>query len=111
MYCKELDVKIREYDDSRLITNDGVFYRKDEAILLARECVDDLRTIHKIKKLFEGEYVDKPKPNPHWRIESEAVKALWDSRLYGVPPKPVSQIRKKRINKNTENVIQGELWD
>lgn len=86
MYSKELGVYIKEKDEYNLVTSDDVTYNKTEAILLSRESPDDLRAIHKAKRLFDGVYCEPPRNPEAWNTESAAVTALWKSRLHG-PPK------------------------
>jgi hypothetical protein len=102
MYSKDLNVYIRERNERQLETSDGVIYDKREAVLLARESSDDLRTIHQVKKLFDGEVVGPPANPEAWNSETGAIRALWKSRLYGPPrrskpsrPKDTSAIQTK----------------
>lgn len=87
MYSKDLGVYIKERNERQLETSDGVIYDKRDAVLLARESPDDLRAIHKVKKLFDGERIDPPANPEAWNSESGAIKALWKNRLQGPPPR------------------------
>lgn len=104
MYSKELGVYIKERNERQLETSDGVIYDKREAVLLARESPEDLRTIHHVKKLFDGEVIEPPANPEAWNSETGAVRALWKSRLYGPPSR-----RKRDLKRKNSTVIQTKL--
>lgn len=108
MYCKELDVFFKEKNEFELVSSDGVTYHKEESIKLARENPEDLKAIHNVKKIFDGEYIKPPKNPESWSKESRAITALWNSRLYGVPAKP-RQESGKTVKAQKETVKQLSL--
>jgi hypothetical protein len=99
MYSKDLNVYLKERNERQLETSDGVIYDKREAVLLARETPEDLKAVHKVKKLFDGEAVEPPANPEVWNSETGAVQALWKSRLYGPPAK------RKRVSKCKGTIV------
>lgn len=83
MYSKDLGVYIKERNERQLETSDGVIYDKREAVLLARESPDDLRAIHKVKKLFDGERIDPPANPEAWNSESGGNKGSLEEPVTG----------------------------
>lgn len=65
-----------EFRGGKMIFSDGVEYSINEAATMARDRLtdDDIRAIHLVKKLFDGEIVD---------VEGSAQRAVFSSRCVG----------------------------
>lgn len=111
MKCTELGLSFRELNERNIISTDNVIYEKREAVLLSRESWDDIKEIHKVKKLFDGEAIEPPKNPEEWNTETGAIKALWKSRLKG-PPKNRGKSKKVVAkSKKEQKIIQLDLFE
>lgn len=59
-YSEQLELSYL-YDHTRFLFEDGVDYYHYEALPLCRECDDDIRAIHNVKRLFGGSVIPAEK--------------------------------------------------
>jgi hypothetical protein len=113
-YVKALDQYYTwDADNGRLNFDDGIAYTGYEAILLAegKPCDEDIRAVHTIKKIFDGQLVGAPDPDP-WVVphpKTEVQKSCPASVLSSMARKRFKSGRSDKSALNGNSPVQMQL--
>jgi len=113
-YVRALDQHYTWDGDNGLLRfDDGIIYDCHEAILLAegKPCDEDIRAVHAIKKIFDGQLVAPPDPDP-WVVshpQAEVRKAIAASVLPSMARKRGKSTKCKSDSLNGNSPVQMQL--